>query len=85
LATRILFFGSLREKAGGAERTVRLPAGITTITALIDWLAEDDAELRAALTAPDVRVAIDQTLVAGHQSRIDASAEVAFMPAFSGG
>lgn len=84
MATRILFFGALKEKAGGGERLAELPAHIDNATALIDWLAGDDGDLRRTLEAPSVRIAVDQALVR-RDEKFAAPREIAFMPPFSGG
>ncbi len=83
--TRILFFGVLREKAGGAERNVDVPRGLATMDALIEWLAASDAELKSALLAPSVRIAVDQSILSGRNEPFGAADEIAFLPPFSGG
>ncbi len=83
MATRILFFGALREWAGGAEKLIETPARLS-VAELIDFISDDDAELRAALSAPSVRIAVDQSIVDRYHT-IAKAREVAFMPAFSGG
>jgi molybdopterin synthase sulfur carrier subunit len=85
VTTRLLFFGSLREKAGGAERIVEIPRGVDTIASLVDWIAADDDMLKAALLAPLVRVAVDQEIMVDRKEPLRPAEEVAFMPPFSGG
>jgi molybdopterin synthase sulfur carrier subunit len=85
VTTRILFFGALRDKAGGGERSVELPPDVRTISALIDWLADDDPALKAALRAPSVRVAVDRSIAPSRDERLSSGKEIAFMPPFSGG
>lgn len=84
MATRILFFGALREKAGGGERLAELPAQIDNAGALIDWLAGEDGDLKRALEASSVRIAVDQALVRRDETFVRPR-EIAFMPPFSGG
>lgn len=84
MATRLLFFGALKDAAGCAERMVDLPAGATTGEALIGWLASGDDALKAALTRPGVRLCIDQT-IAPKTAAIGEAKEIAFLPPFSGG
>lgn len=84
MATRILFFGALKEKAGVGERLIELPADIADAAALIDFVAADDGALRESLLAPSVRIAVDQKLLSRHET-FDAPREIAFMPPFSGG
>lgn len=81
---RVLFFGRLREAAGGAERDCAPPQDVRTVGALAGWLARDDAALAQALTAPGVRMARDQALCDADAPLTEAS-EVAFMSPFSGG
>lgn len=84
MATRILFFGVLKERAGLGERLIELPDGVENAAALIEFVAGEDELLRESLHAPSVRIAVDQRLL----SRNDTFAsprEIAFMPPFSGG
>jgi sulfur-carrier protein len=79
---RVLLFGPLRDLAGWRERTLDpVPASLGDLRA---QLAAEDSELGAALAAPGVQVALDQTLVRGDAVLSDAS-EVAFLPPMSGG
>jgi molybdopterin synthase sulfur carrier subunit len=79
---RVLLFGPLRDLAGWRERDLSpIPASIAALRAL---LAEEDAELGEALSAPGVQVALDQTIVR-HNAALAASSEVAFLPPMSGG
>ena len=84
MATKLLFFGALKDLAGAAERLVDLPAAVTTGDALIDWIAEGDAALKEALKRPGVRLCIDQT-IASDDAAIGDAREIAFLPPFSGG
>lgn len=77
---RVLLFGPLRDLAGWREK--RIEAG--SVSALRIALAEEDAELGAAIGGPGVQVAVDQALVRGDAALSDAS-EVAFLPPMSGG
>jgi molybdopterin synthase sulfur carrier subunit len=84
MPTRILFFGRLKEAAGGAEKTVELPPAVRDATSLIVWLSEENQELRLALAAPAVRIAVDQRIV-DRDAPISRPREIAFMPPYSGG
>lgn len=84
MTTRVLFFGSLKDVAGGAERVVELPVEIDTRAALITWLCNDDARLAAALSDASVKLCLDQKMVSS-PSWTGAPEEIAFLPAFSGG
>lgn len=87
MATRILFFGRLREAAGTSERLVNIPDAVLDLASLIEWLAGDDHALRETLAAPSTRIAVDQMLVQAG-ARLQSGKppeEVAFMSPFSGG
>jgi len=77
---RVLLFGPLRDLAGWRER--RIDAG--SVSALRILLANEDADLGAALDGPGVQVAVDQAVVRG-DAALGAASEVAFLPPMSGG
>jgi molybdopterin synthase sulfur carrier subunit len=77
---RVLLFGPLRDLAGWRERDVEA----VSIAALRALLADEDAELGAALGGPGVQVAVDQALVRGDIG-LSTTSEVAFLPPMSGG
>jgi len=81
---RILFFGKLREAAGGAERLIDLPAHVATGCDLIAFLGAQDESLREALSGPAVRIVADDAVVS-RNARISGAREVAFLPPVSGG
>jgi molybdopterin synthase sulfur carrier subunit len=84
MATRILFFGKLRDAAGGADRIIDLPETVNTRRALIELLAEDDPRLHSALDQEAVRLCVDRKVLAA-DATFSAPAEIAFLPPFSGG
>jgi molybdopterin synthase sulfur carrier subunit len=77
---RVLLFGRLADLAGWRDRMVEA----SSLTALRDLLATDDAELGEALAGPGVQVAVDKAIVRG-EAFLAAGAEVAFLPPMSGG
>ena len=77
---RVLLFGRLADLAGWRDRMVEA----SSLTALRDLLATDDAELGEALAGPGVQVAVDKAIVRG-ETFLAAGAEVAFLPPMSGG
>jgi molybdopterin synthase sulfur carrier subunit len=79
---RVLLFGRLADRAGWRERAFDPPPA--SLAELRARIAELDAELARLLEAPSVRAAVDKELVAG-DCPLAAGAEVAFMPAMSGG
>jgi molybdopterin synthase sulfur carrier subunit len=82
--TRLLFFGRLKDVAGG-ELIVDLPEHVATVAELRRWLADSDAELGAALQAHGIHVVIDQVIRNGAAVSVRGAREVAFMPPLSGG
>lgn len=83
--TRLLFFGRLRDTAGSGERAVILPACIETVADLRTWLADENAELGAALRAPGIHVVVDQVICNKETQSVRTATEIAFMPPLSGG
>jgi molybdopterin converting factor small subunit len=83
-ALSILFFGAVGERAGRKRMDLATPPDVDTIDALIGWLAHSDEALRAALSAPGLRVAIDQAFAAPNAS-VRGAREIAFMSPLSGG
>jgi molybdopterin synthase sulfur carrier subunit len=84
MTTQILFFGRLREAAGGADRTVDLPETVNNRSALIDFLAKDDPYLHSALNKPEIRLCVDKQILTG-EATFSAPEEIAFLSPFSGG
>ena len=79
---RVLLFGRLSDIAGWRERTFDpAPASLSALKAL---LTAADARLGEALCAKGVQATIDKVLVRGDRA-LAAGAEVAFLPAMSGG
>jgi molybdopterin synthase sulfur carrier subunit len=79
---RVLLFGPLSDLAGWRDRGID-PAP-STLFALRDQLALDDAALGEALRAKGVQAAVDKTVVRGDVA-LSPAAEVAFLPPMSGG
>ena len=82
---RILYFAWVREAVGTGEETVEPPATITTVAALIDWLAERSIGHAQAFADPArLRAAVDQNFVSLDASILGAG-EVAIFPPVTGG
>jgi len=79
---RVLLFGRLSDVAGWRERP--LDPAPATLAALKALIVAGNPALAAALAAPGVQAAVNRTLVRG-DCPLGAGAEVAFMPAMSGG
>ena len=83
--TRILYFARMRQIIGKSEEEIVLPADITTVSRLIDFLKErDDAYVSAFADSRIVRAAIDQAH-APLDASIAGAREIAFFPPVTGG
>jgi len=81
---RLVFFGRLRELAGGAEKSLTLPGDVDTLARLIAWLKTQDPMLGAAVDAKSVRCCINRE-VCGPEAPVKTGDEIAFLPPLSGG
>jgi sulfur-carrier protein len=82
---KILYFARFRQIIGRASEDVDVPQGVTTVSALIDYLVARDAGCAAAFTDRRIiRAALNQEHVALNAS-LDAAREVAFFPPVTGG
>ena len=83
--TKILYFAWLRSRVGHGEESLDLPAGVTTVAALVEHLRGLSAAHAAAFADMSaVRCAVNQDF-----ARLDAAIgpgdEVAFFPPVTGG
>lgn len=82
---KILYFARIRQLAGRGMEEVDVPVSVTTVRALIDFLAEKDERLAAAFAdRRTVKAAVNQTHVALDAS-LEGAREVAFFPPVTGG
>jgi molybdopterin converting factor subunit 1 len=82
---RVLYFAWVRERTGTAEESVTPPPGVTTATALADWLAtRSDGHAHALADRAKLRIAINQEQ-ASFDDPIAANDEIAFFPPMTGG
>lgn len=82
---KILYFARIRQIAGRGMEEVDVPASVTTVSALIDFLAERDERLAAAFAERrTVKAAVNQNHVALDAS-LEGAREVAFFPPVTGG
>lgn len=82
---RILYFAWLRERIGMAEEDVTPPAAVTTVAALLDWLAQRGPGHAAALADRRiVKVAVNHEFARG-DARIRPGDEIAIFPPVTGG
>jgi molybdopterin synthase sulfur carrier subunit len=82
---KLLYFAWLRTKIGTAEERVELPAQVTTVAALLDWLRTRGPGFAEALKDTKiVRVAVNQEYV-GWDHKLRPGDEVALFPPVTGG
>jgi molybdopterin synthase sulfur carrier subunit len=81
----ILYFAWLRDRTGQSEETLDLPAGVTTIAALIHHLRGRGGGYEAAFSLGRViRAAVNQDFAAP-DTAIAPGDEIAFFPPVTGG
>lgn len=82
---QFVYFAWVRERIGCDAETLDVPAGITTVAALLDWLASRSPGHAAALAdRSTIRVAIDEDF-AGMGASITEAREIAIFPPVTGG
>jgi molybdopterin synthase sulfur carrier subunit len=82
---KILYFARIRQIVGRSSEEIELPPSVTTVGALIDFLAVRDEGLSAAFAdRRTIRAAVDQSH-AGFDASIALAREVAFFPPVTGG
>jgi molybdopterin synthase sulfur carrier subunit len=83
--TKILYFARMRQIIGKSEEDIAIPADVTTVSRLIDFLKQRDDGYASAFADPRiVRAAIDQAH-APLDSSIRGAREIAFFPPVTGG
>jgi molybdopterin synthase sulfur carrier subunit len=81
----VLYFAWLRERAGLAQETIVLPAGVATVGDLINWLRERGPGHASAFAQPRlIRCAVNQEFAQPTVVLHDGD-EVAFFPPVTGG
>jgi molybdopterin synthase sulfur carrier subunit len=81
----LLYFAWVRERIGKASEHLDVPAGVTSVSALLDWLATRSPGHAAALADRSaIRVAVDQDFV-GDDASIIGAQEIAIFPPVTGG
>ena len=82
---KLLYFAWVRERVGKTEEDVTLPAQVTTVADLMEWLAGRGEEYAHAFENRKViRAAIDRNHVQP-QTPIAGAREIAFFPPMTGG
>jgi molybdopterin synthase sulfur carrier subunit len=78
--TKLLYFARMRQIIGKTEENIAIPADVTTVSGLIDFLkGRDDAYASAFADPRIIRAAIDQAHVPLDASIMGAR-EIAFFP-----
>jgi molybdopterin synthase sulfur carrier subunit len=82
---KVLYFAWMRERIGKPEEEIELPAGISTVRDLMQWLSGRGEEYAYAFENPKIiRAAIDRTHVRP-EAAIGGAKEIAFFPPMTGG
>lgn len=84
MATRILYFASLRERIGQSAEEMALPDGIDTVGKLREHLAARGLHWDAFADGKNIRAAVNQRM-AQADSPVNEGDEVAFFPPVTGG
>ena len=82
MSVQVFYFASLREALGTGRETLELPADVSTVGGLRDWLASHGRERLAS--AKNLRCAVNQDM-AGPDAAIRDGDEIAFFPPVTGG
>ena len=82
VSVKVLYFASLKEALGMGSETVELPAGVTTVGSLRDWLASQGRDKLAS--ARNLRCAVNQDM-ANADAAVRDGDEIAFFPPVTGG
>lgn len=81
----ILYFAWVRESIGVDGETLALPATVTSVASLLDWLSQRSPGHATALADRSrIRVAVDQAF-AGPDTPVTAAREIAIFPPVTGG
>ena len=82
---KLLYFAWVRQKIGVSEEELPVPASVTTVSALIDFLKARGAGYEAAFRdLKALRVAVNQRHT-GFDAAIGPNDEIAFFPPVTGG
>lgn len=82
---RILYFARVREAIGMDEEELGVPAEVTSVGALVDWLSTLSEAHRVALAdRARLRAAVNQRFV-GPDTSLAGAREVALFPPVTGG
>ena len=82
MSVKVLYFASLKEALGIGSETLDLPAGVTTVGGLREWLAGQGREGLASVR--NLRCAVNQHM-ADADAPVREGDEIAFFPPVTGG
>jgi molybdopterin synthase sulfur carrier subunit len=83
--TQLLYFAWVREMIGTDSEALALPASVSTVATLLDWLSTRSPGHAAALADRSrIRVAVDQQFVSP-EALLTAPREIAIFPPVTGG
>jgi molybdopterin synthase sulfur carrier subunit len=81
----LLYFARLREALGRDRESIEVPAHVTNVVQLREWLVARGEPFATAFgEIKRIRAAVDQTMV-GDDAPLADGAEVAFFPPVTGG
>jgi molybdopterin synthase sulfur carrier subunit len=82
---KIIYFAWLKDAVGCEEEEIALPAGVSSVSQLIDWLAGRGPQYEAAFEFVEVvKVVVNKVLVRNDHLVKDDD-EVIFVPPIAGG
>ncbi|MBL6717452.1 MAG: MoaD/ThiS family protein [Pseudomonadales bacterium] len=81
----VRFFARLREALGRERLSLPLDAPGLTVAGLLCALDAEIPGARAQLTAPGIRLAVNQTFVEDETFTLNPGDEIAFLPPVTGG
>jgi molybdopterin synthase sulfur carrier subunit len=81
----VRFFARLREALGRERLSLPLEAPGLTVAALLSALEAELPGARAQLTAPGIRLAVNQAFVEDEAFVLNPGDEIAFLPPVTGG
>lgn len=85
MTVTLRYFAWMRERVGRSEERLDVPAEVTTIAELVDWLKARGPEYASAFERAEViRAAIDHAHVQ-RDTGIKGAREIAFFPPVTGG
>ena len=84
--TKILYFAWYKEQIGKSEEEVNLPAGLDSVSDLLDWLQGlSDGHAKALRDRAVLRVAVNQEFAQLQDELAENPVEIAIFPPVTGG